>query len=246
MSLTVKVLHKSPIETLTSVIPEFAFLEHFDVPRHSQFRWSMNGKEAYCAQLMFIGKTGYGKSTTLNRICGQDLFETDDMASCTKTLYSLEYRIDDDSYFSLCDLPGIGESNETDKQYKEWYTKMLEKSSCVVYVLRADSRDFSLDLDIFKSILRERKQSVIIALNYADKIEPFSRPTGSFMPSRQQKVNIDRKIQIVSELFDVPSPRIICYSAVEGYGFRELIQVTSAVMRQEISSSLMNWVKNCF
>jgi len=53
---------------------------------------------------------------------------------------------------------------------------MLNKSNCVVYLIRADHRDFRIDLECFKALFEmeneNEKSKVILALNYADKIEP--------------------------------------------------------------------------
>ena len=77
---------------------------------------------------MFIGKTGYGKSTTLNKLVGSNVFETSDVSVCTKDLYNSMYRISPHipSFFVISDLPGIGESNYADNHYYDWYKEMLE------------------------------------------------------------------------------------------------------------------------
>jgi len=68
--LNVTVVHSAPIRSLSDATPKFLFLNDVKLPRTDDLKWPMNGKQAYCIQAMFIGKTGYGKSTTLNGICG--------------------------------------------------------------------------------------------------------------------------------------------------------------------------------
>jgi len=55
---------------LSEAIPQFLFLNVVKLPKIDDLRWTMNGKQAYSIQAMFIGKTGYGKSTALNGIYG--------------------------------------------------------------------------------------------------------------------------------------------------------------------------------
>jgi small GTP-binding protein len=233
--LHVKTVNVSPIESLLSTAPMFYFLKNTTLPRNGDLLWTMNNEQIYCLQTLFIGKTGYGKSTTLNKICGQRFFETNDIESCTKTLYSSEYRLSSytKDYFSLCDLPGIGESEEADKEYLGWYSKMLEKSACVVYVLRADQRDFTLDEMVINTLLRRNEKKLIVGLNYADKIEPITR-TIPFVPTNEQIRNLEQKAKDISKLLNISQERIIYYSAIDGYNFQLLLYAIAVIVRSAI------------
>jgi len=218
--LNVEVVHKANISELVDRIPAFSGVRLLEIAENDVTRWNINAETAYCIQAMFIGQTGHGKSTTLNKICGQELFKTDVNDPCTKTLFSAEYRIHDKKnyYFSLCDLPGLGETPEIDKTYINYYYLMLKKSHCVVYVLRADKRDYSLDLKILGPILEsnEQEKKVILAVNFVDKIEPISR-SKLFRLNKKQMENIEKKSLEVQRIFKVPQTKIIFYSATEEY-----------------------------
>jgi small GTP-binding protein len=236
--LSVKIVHKAHIDELLTVSPQFAFIKGRKLAESDAIRWNMDDKTAYCIQIMFIGKTGYGKSTTLNKICGHKYFETNDVESCTKELFSCEYKISDskEHYFSLCDLPGIGESNKADKPYINWYDDMLKKSACVVYVLRVDQRDFSVDEELINNIVKNSKKisaKLVIGLNFADKIEPVSR-NSPFSPSKEQKMNLDRKADAVSNLFGIETARIVYYSATDGYNILRLKQSISNTVKESV------------
>jgi len=225
--LYVEIVHKADISDLVRINPEFVKLSKLDFCESDALCWDMEGKAAYCMQVMFIGKTGYGKSTTLNKISGGKYFLTDDIESCTKKLYSSEYKLSSyaEHYFSLCDLPGIGESVEADKEYIRWYGNMLEKSNCVVYVLRSDQRDYSHDEIFINTILKNNgkiSDKLIVGINYADKIEPISRTT-PFVPSDEQKNNLERKAESIAKLFGIHREKIVYYSAKEGYNMHLLL-----------------------
>jgi predicted GTPase len=193
----------------------------------------MNGKDCYCIQSIFIGKTGYGKSTTLNKICSQEFFKTDDINSCTKTLFSAEYRFHarKNYYFSLCDLPGIGESINSDKAYLGYYSEMLKKSHCVIYVMRADQRDYSKDLEILKPMLGSKlhKNKIMLAVNFIDKIEPVSR-SSPYKPSEEQLENIKKKLLAIHKTFSVPKRNIVFYSAVEEYNICKIVKKIADIL----------------
>lgn len=227
MSLTVKINYESYIGELVNKNNIFSFLENKKLPKISSLSWSRDGKDILATNVIFIGKTGYGKSTTLNAIVGKDVFETNDIGSCTKSLYKATYQLKDkdNSYFSLVDLPGIGENLSQDIKYREWYYEFWNYCETVVYILRCDQRDFSLDEDIFSTIFKSEleKKKVILALNYVDKIEPINRKS-AFIPTEAQIININKKVNEVSEIFGIPKSRIISYSATEKYNIDKLVE----------------------
>lgn len=242
MGLTVHIQHSAEIDDLINQYNYFSFLKTSTIPKSNINRWYMNNtdfgysdQEIYQLQVMFIGKTGYGKSTTLNKIIGRKAFETSDVSVCTKDLYEATYRINstDKTFLSLCDLPGIGESNYADNHYYDWYRDMLEKSHCVVYVLRADQRDFSVDEILFTQMFRSDKEKgkVILAINYADKIEPLNRQNNL---SQEQIKNLNKKINEVSNIFQMPKSNIIYYSAVDNINLDLLVSYIAKKLKKYI------------
>lgn len=161
--------------------------------------------------------------------------KTDAVEVCTKSMQSIEYSLNNqnDCYFSLCDFPGIGESEKADAEYYTWYTEMLQRCCCVVYVLRADQRDYSLDLKAFQELMHEHRQHIILALNYADKIEPIDRYSGLLI-SNLQLSHLKQKKNLVSSLFSVPPEQVVYYSASEKYNISSLVQAISHVIKNTI------------
>lgn len=230
MGLTVYMNHNSYIEELIKKFPVFAPIKKIKMTKNEQNRWTMTCSEykyveenVFQMQVMFIGKSGYGKSTTLNSLIGKNAFETDDIEACTKQMYSANYQISEKekTYLALCDLPGIGESTVADEEYLLWYRGMLEKSQCIVYILRADQRDFALDLALFKSMFSSgrEKQKVFIGLNYADKIEPISNGKGL---TEIQMKNLVKKVKEVASIFSLSESDVIWYSAKENINIDKL------------------------
>lgn len=222
--------HLAEIDEWINRYPCFDFFRTAAIPRDDMHRWILetehwgySDKPVYELQVMFLGKTGYGKSTTLNKLVGSEVFETSDVSACTKELYCSMYRINAavPTFFSVSDLPGIGESLAADAQYYQWYKEMLGYSQAAVYLLRADQRDFSVDEELFNSMFysASERSKVIIALNYADKVEPVNRKTGL---SSGQIASLERKMDEVSRIFAFPSTDILYYSATDGINLEKL------------------------
>ena len=97
---------------------------------------------------------------------------------------------------------------------------MVEKSDCIVYILRADQRDYLMDTRFINEIL-STKNKVIIGMNYVDKIEPISRKA-PFSLTRRQLINIRAKVNVYLKDL-VFRKKIVPYSATEFYGLNKLV-----------------------
>lgn len=242
MELRVHIKYEAEIDELINRYPCFTFLKHVRFPQDDIHKWTTTDSHwgydddtTYELQVMFIGKTGYGKSTSLNRLVGHPVFETSDVSVCTKDLYTSMYRINPNipSFLSINDLPGIGESNNADNQYYEWYKEMLAHSQVAIYLLRADQRDFSVDEVLFKSMFKDsaEKAKVIIALNCADKVEPINRKGGL---SSAQLDSIKKKIDEISRIFGFPKTDILYFSARDGINFENLVKKIAQKLENNI------------
>lgn len=231
-SLTLNIKNKSNLSTLIWRFPVFEELTNSTITEyeiednmcisHNLYKWEYQSKEIVLLQVMFIGKTGYGKSSLINAILGENIFQIDEVQSCTKELDTALYCMDQNErcFLALTDLPGMGESDSADIKYMEWYKNMLPTSCCVVYVIRADQRDFAIDEVIFDELFRHEKErdKVIVALNFADKIEPINRD-GKI--SAAQRRALEDKTELVENIFDI-WPVIPC-CAKTGEGVPELV-----------------------
>ncbi len=73
------------------VVRDYFYGRRKDAPQNMKYRWKVPKQSFFgyqtqiCAlPVMFIGKTGYGKSSLLNHIIGKSVFLTDDTRPCTQ------------------------------------------------------------------------------------------------------------------------------------------------------------------
>lgn len=207
---------------------------------------SDNPRTIYCANVLFIGQTGTGKSSTFNHLLDDDYMATSDYEACTKTVNSSEVYIGKECYVCFCDMPGIGENSEADSRYLELYSRMTEKSDVIVYLLSADKRDYAIDLKEFRSLKRKYSKKIFIALNVIDKMEPLSR-TEWCGPTSGQSVNIERKIEDIRKLFRVKKDDVIPYSALCDYKLediaKKITEVLIANMKLDIGKTIGNVIQ---
>ena len=227
---------KGHLSDLISRHHNYRLFNNVSVIESSERRWSRSkGSDwSFDLQVIIIGKTGYGKSTTLNALLGKKLVETSHNQSCTRDMQSFEFMINHRSYLSIADFPGIGESEARDVEYFKVYKKMESRSDAIVYILRADARDYSKDLILLSDLLTasDTKNKIIIALNFCDKIEPLSRDN-KFCPSGVQLNNIALKIYEIQNLFK-PVNKIIPYCAESEWNLDVLHEsVVSTLLRSK-------------
>lgn len=232
MTLSVKVRHEAAISELIRRFPSFAPLQHARIEPQDHRRWSRNdgASHSHDVQVVFLGKSGYGKSSIVNAMVGRTLMETSNVAACTRVVQSVEYELRTGNYLSFADLPGLGESQVRDDEYLEIYRNILRKSDVAVYLVRADNRDFSIDQRAFERLFQQngQRENVIIVINGCDKIEPIHRQAGR-EPTLPQKENISRKTSDLRNVFPGIEHIVPC-SAETGWNLEMLAQTIMRVL----------------
>lgn len=235
MSITKYYHHQGDIQYLIERHPALVRFKNSTIQKNSNSQWRNVSTDTlnWHAMVSFFGKSGYGKSSTVNAFFGQDILKTSDVAACTNRCDCLDFKIADNYYLSFADYPGIGESEYKDKEYLAMYKNFLASSNIVVYVLRADMRDYSVDQQALQSVFPrdEDKRKIIFAVNCCDKIEPMSR-SSSDIPSQQQMVNIERKIETLQNIFK-PHNKIIPYSAQTKWNLEALAKAIVKVAEKD-------------
>lgn len=224
MSIKKYIYHEGSISELSLRFRSFEKLRGTELREKAGNQWvnKITGVVIHDFMISFFGKTGYGKSTTVNSFFGREVMETSDVSACTRVCNCLQYEISPGNFISLSDFPGIGESQYRDAEYLQMYKDFMGSVSVVVYVMRADTRDYAIDEVAYKTLFQnsEDKAKVIIGLNCCDKVEPVSR-SGGIEPNIMQLHNINEKIKFIQNKFQ-PGNKVIPYSAATGWNMNLL------------------------
>ena len=139
-------------------------------------------------------------------------------------------------YCSFADLPGLGENWALDLEYYPLYRDTLHCAQVVLYFVRANQRDYSVDQRAFTELVQASgaTSKVILVLNAVDKIEPLNRASPFFL-RRQQNVALAEKIDVLRGVFGVPESSIIPGAGTEGLNLEAL---ASAIVHK-LSTSLV-------
>ena len=176
--------------------------------------------------IAFLGKTGVGKSSLCNALFGEQICEISDIKACTRDTKKIVLDLGGKG-LTLMDVPGVGESNERDKEYAELYANLLPELDLVLWVLKADDRAYSSDEKFYNDIVKPHIQQgkpFYFVLNQVDKIEPYREwDENGHKPGVNQFSNIDAKIDDVVKIFQHPKTQIVAVSANEKYNLVNLM-----------------------
>ncbi len=183
-----------------------------------------------------FGKTGVGKSSLCNALFGKEIAKISDVEACTRNVQEIRLNMGQKG-LKLLDVPGVGESEERNKEYEHLYRYLLPELDVVLWLLKGDDRAFSEDERFYKNIVKshlDQKKPFYIVLNQVDKIEPFREwDLKERAPGANQLKNIDKKIENVANFFGLPKLKVIAVSANESYHLMELVDIITYDLPKE-------------
>jgi predicted GTPase len=160
---------------------------------------------------VFFGKTGVGKTTTINALFGTR-WATDHAKACTtepavEVLDRARFPGLTAESHRVVDLPGIGESLEADESYFPFYLTWASAADRLIWITQADTRAYKRD-ELFLERLRgcfRPHLEFILCLNKIDSLGVDEGLAGfdqeRRQPSAGQLAHLPVKIADVHGLF---------------------------------------------
>lgn len=188
-----------------------------------------------------MGKTGVGKSSLCNALFKAELSPVSDTESCTREAQRFNLTLGHRT-LTLIDLPGVGESQSRDEEYRELYDELLPTIDLVIWVLKADDRAYRSDEYFYWHIVHHAQyhpKKILFVLNQVDKIEPYREwDTVNNKPSPLQHQNLAAKIRTVTECFNYPCYPIIPISAKDSYNLTAFVETMIHCLPKRASSAI--------
>lgn len=184
-----------------------------------------------------MGKTGAGKSSLCNALFQGEVTPVSDVHACTREVLRLRLNSGEHSLI-LVDLPGVGESEQRDKEYESLYRNILPELDLILWVIKADDRAFSVDEHFYRRVMTGYQQRVLFIVNQVDKIEPSHEwyVTGN-APSPHQLVNIEARLASIRQLFSPLHP-VCAVSARTEWNLPSMVETMMCCLPDRATSPL--------
>lgn len=117
-------------------------------------------KKAEALKIGVIGKSGVGKTTTVNSLFQATFVTSRTVVGTTEAQYK-DFVLPNGSNLTIIDMPGYGRSVAEDEEYQKIYLNELPKCDIILMVVQADSADFSDDQAMIKTIEEWCKLGII-------------------------------------------------------------------------------------
>lgn len=184
-----------------------------------------------------MGKTGAGKSSLCNALFQGEVTPVSNVDSCTRDVLRFRLR-NADHTLMIIDLPGVGESDQRDKEYAALYRRILPELDLVLWVIKADDRALSVDEHFYRKVMLAYQHRVLFVVNQADKAEPCHQwNTTSNTPSHSQQSTIEAKRSAVQQLF-LPHYAVCVVSARTGWGLDVMVETMMRSLPDRATSPL--------
>jgi uncharacterized protein len=178
-------------------------------------------------QIVLIGKTGVGKSSTLNKLFNpQPNLLVDHVEPAT--LEILKLSLGARGELIVVDSPGLGVSEAADRRNMAAYRGILAESDVAVWIIKADDRALGIDSSFITQVLPEKLHNrLVVGINQIDKIEPAKWSEEFNLPSKEQEISIKRKEEYVLKAFKgegIEPLSLVSYSAFRNYRLTKLFR----------------------
>jgi len=154
-------------------------------------------------KLLVGGRTGVGKSSTINALIGDEAFKTDIIA-CTRENQSVMWTTDVGDIF-VQDVPGFSEASAPNLDsitYKENLKEQAVDSHIFLFIFRADDRIQQSEIDFIREWNSDpvlSKVPTLIVFNKIDSIKPQREwnpeSTNLEVPTTEKEKNIVRYLE---------------------------------------------------
>ena len=176
-------------------------------------------------KIALIGKTGVGKTSTINSLFNTKLTISHTEA-CTQKSEPITLS-NGKGKLIVYDMPGLGEDLEKDEYHKETYKNILPECDVILWVLNIEDREMSFQQTLLKEILSYYHSKLVICANRSDIIFPNDWNEKINLPSEEQLENLTKRISDIRNklckiVVGLKEDRIVFYSALKRYKLQEL------------------------
>lgn len=217
------------MKIITQIIQNISKAQEFTPDQKDKILEKLNDLKNQKVNILIIGGTGVGKSSTINAIFKGNVAPVGTKAN-PETMEITNFKIDEN--ITIWDSPGLGDGIK-DKQHKEKIFNLLDRKDdkdnrlidCVLVVISANSKDLGTTYELINNVLikqlghDEAQEKLIIGINKSDEaIHSRYWDNKNHHPSKEQIGFLDGKVEdIKTRIFESTNVQLDPIYYVAGY-----------------------------
>jgi tRNA U34 5-carboxymethylaminomethyl modifying GTPase MnmE/TrmE len=167
-----------------------------------------------------IGRTGWGKSSTVNSLVGQDVCKVDDNEPTTTEVTGFNFEMNGVKAI-IFDTPGLCDGSGNDRTYIEKIRSEIQDPDSMLFVNRLDDRVTDNDKRGIKIISEalgiEAWKHAVIVFTFADKLSALEYPTKLTKRTQSVRQAIAEYIKDTDIAYQIPAVAIVNKNSTQPY-----------------------------
>ncbi|MCR5655952.1 MAG: ribosome biogenesis GTPase Der [Butyrivibrio sp.] len=181
-----------------------------------------------------IGKPNVGKSSIINRLCGENRLIVSDVAGTTRDAIDTEIKYNGKKY-TFIDTAGLRRKNKVKERLEEYMilrtVTAVERADVAVIVINADEGVTEQDAKI-AGIAHDRGKGVIIAVNKWDLIEKDNKTVNEFTKDVRNTLSFMPYAEIIFISAETGQRLVKLYDMIDAVSENHAMRVATGVLNE--------------
>lgn len=181
-----------------------------------------------------IGKPNVGKSSIINRLCGENRLIVSDVAGTTRDAIDTEVKYNGKKY-TFIDTAGLRRKNKVKEKLEEFMilrtVTAVERADVAVIVINADEGVTEQDAKI-AGIAHDRGKGVIIAVNKWDLIEKDNKTVNEFTKDVRSVLSFMPYAEIIFISAETGQRLVKLYDMIDAVSENHAMRVATGVLNE--------------
>ncbi len=188
-----------------------------------------------------IGKPNVGKSSIINRLCGENRLIVSDVAGTTRDAIDTEVKYNGKKY-TFIDTAGLRRKNKVKEKLEEYMilrtVTAVERADVAIIVINADEGVTEQDAKI-AGIAHDRGKAVIIAVNKWDLIEKDNKTVNEFTKNVRNTLSFMQYAELIFISAETGQRLVKLYDMIDMVSENHALRVATGVLNEILMQAVV-------